>query len=95
MTIDNKYEQYSGRKSAKNVVFPKILYTNISRNWKRRNYLKILKDCKSLVAFYPKGYSDYNRLLVTFKTEYETGLRESLGKLDRSSYLWKSDDTIF
>lgn len=50
--------------------------------------------CKSLVAFFPRGYSGYARLLVTFKTKYETGLKESLEKLDRSSYLWKFNDTI-
>lgn len=79
---------------------PRISFMDVGRmlgiTWAtaRRHYLKILKDCKSLVAFYPKGYGGYDRLLVTFKTEYETGLRESLGKLDRSSYLWKFDDTI-
>ena len=60
----------------------------------RRHYLRILEDCKSVVGFYPRGYKGYARLFITFKTKYEIGLKESLEKLDRSSYLWKFDDTI-
>ncbi len=60
----------------------------------RRHYLRILEDCKSVTAFYPKGYSGYNRVFITFNTKYELGVKESLEKLDRSSYLWKFDDTL-
>lgn len=60
----------------------------------KRRYEKILKGCKVLAAYFPLGYNGYPRLLVTLKTLYEKGLRESLQKLDRSSYLWKFNDTI-
>lgn len=79
---------------------PRVSFVDVGRilgvTWAtaRRHYMKIIEDCKSLVAFYPRGYGGYARLLVTFKTKYETGLKESLEKLDRSSYLWKFDDTI-
>ncbi len=60
----------------------------------KRHYDKIVNECKSFTAFFPKGYDNYESLLVTFKTKYEIGMKESLEKVDRSSYLWKFDDMI-
>ena len=44
--------------------------------------------------FFPKGYKGYERLLLTFRTEYEVGLYDALKKLDRTSFLWKVQDFI-
>ena len=60
----------------------------------RRHFRKILPDCKVLSAFFPEGYDGYSRLLAVFKTKYEVGLLKSLEKLDRSSYIWKCNDSI-
>lgn len=60
----------------------------------RRHFMKILKDCKVLTAFFPNGYGGYSRLLAIFKTKYEIGLMNSLKKLDRSSYIWKLNDYV-
>lgn len=55
---------------------------------------KIVKDCKVFVGFYPLGYKAYNHFLVTFTSDYETGIREWLQQLDRTSFLFKVDDLI-
>jgi len=60
----------------------------------KRHFQKIIKDCKPMIAFFPRGYRGYSKALLTFKTKYEVGVKEALEKLDRSSYLWKFDDTI-
>ncbi len=60
----------------------------------RSTYQKILRDCKILMSFLPLGSSGYQHQLVTFKTKYEIGVREALKSLDRSTYLYKFDDTI-
>jgi hypothetical protein len=84
---------------------PSISYTHAIRESKRNgsglaretikaHFEKILKDCKLRANFFPKGYRGYERLLLTFRTEYETGLYDALKKLDRTSFLWKVQDFI-
>ena len=65
-------------------------------SWKTVQYRfkKMLTQCKTLSCFFPFGYSGYNKLFVTFRTKYEVGLVKALRKLDRTTYLWKSRDTI-
>lgn len=55
---------------------------------------KIMRSCKVRVQFFPRGYDNYFKTFLTFKTDYEVGLREELQKLDRTSYLWKCSDLI-
>ena len=57
-------------------------------------YYEILKDCEIWMPFFPNGYSNYTQYVLTFRTEYENGILEELKKLDRSSYLYKADDTL-
>lgn len=58
------------------------------------HWLKIFPDLKIWLAFFPEGYRSYYQALLTFNTAYEIGLREELQKLDRTSYLYKFNDTI-
>ena len=67
---------------------------NVSWTTIKNRYKKILKSCKIWIGFFPKGYEGYNQTFLTFKTPYEVGLREELQKLDRTSYLYKFEDTI-
>jgi hypothetical protein len=60
----------------------------------KRHYEKIIEDCKVLISFFPRGYNGYDRILLTFGTKYEIELKRALERLDRSSYLWKYDNTI-
>lgn len=60
----------------------------------KNHYDTILKDCKVSMTLLPEGYYRYSSSLMTFKTQFETGLRKELEELDRSSYLWKCGDTI-
>lgn len=60
----------------------------------RDHYYSIVKDCKIHLSLFPRGYYDYSQLLLTFKTKYETGLRNELQKLDRTSYLFRCKDLI-
>lgn len=60
----------------------------------KRHFEKILKSCKPMIAFFPRGYRGYSKVFLTLQTEYEVGLREALEKLDRSSYLKKVDNTL-
>ena len=55
---------------------------------------KIVKNCKTWVLFLPKGYDNYHQAYLMFKTEYETNLREELQKLDRTTIIYKFEDTI-
>lgn len=60
----------------------------------KERFQKIVKDCKVFMGFFPLGYSTYDPLLITFTTDYETGIKKWLQGLDRSSWLFKVDDTI-
>jgi hypothetical protein len=54
----------------------------------------ILKICHIWIPFFPNGYTKYANYIVTLKTDYETGLVKELKRLDRSSYVYKTNDTI-
>ena len=56
--------------------------------------LKIQKDCIIWMPFFPKGYKNYRQSIITFKTEYQVGIKKELEKLDRSSYIYKIGDTL-
>jgi len=67
---------------------------DISWHTVKDHYEKVLQDCKVWISFFPEGYRSYQQSYVFFKTEYEVGLREELGKLDRSTFIYKFEDKI-
>lgn len=60
----------------------------------RECYLKILKQCKTLVGFFPNSFEGYQYSLLTFRTEFEIGLEKALSRLDRTIYLYKYNGLI-
>ena len=67
---------------------------NISYRTVLNKYNEILKDCKMWIPFFPNGYKNYTKFVLTLKTDYEVGLLKELKKLDRSSYVHKTNDTL-
>ena len=67
---------------------------NVSTQTVMNRFRKIMKDCKPWVAFFPKGLMNYFHLFLTFKTEYEIGIKKELKKLDRTSFIYKYEDTM-
>ena len=67
---------------------------NVSWYIVRDHFEKIIKDCKIWILFLPKGYDNYQQAHILFKTEYEANFREELQKLDRTSIIYKFNDTI-
>lgn len=57
-------------------------------------YHRILEDCIIWIPFFPLGYKNYTQFSLSFKTDYEVGFVEELRKIDRSSYIYKIDDTL-
>ena len=62
-------------------------------NTVRLHFNKVLRDCKVWVNFFPLGYDSYQKALLTFKTKYEENLKSELEKIDRTSFLYKFNDT--
>ena len=60
----------------------------------REYFLKVLKQSKVLTNFFPLGAEAYSPLLVTFKTDFEIGIVKGLKTLNRTTYLYKADNTI-
>ncbi|MBU6998237.1 MAG: hypothetical protein HXS42_11310 [Theionarchaea archaeon] len=60
----------------------------------KNHYEKILEDCRIWISFFPRGRMSYYHLFFTFSTSYELGIREELTKLDRTSYLFKYENTL-
>lgn len=60
----------------------------------KNRFNKISTQCKIFSCFFPLGYYGYHQIFLTFKTKYEAGLINSLKKLDRTTYLWKFNDTV-
>lgn len=67
---------------------------NFSWKYIKERFDKIMCQCKCLCYYLPLGYSGYHYIFLTFKTKYETGLKKSLARLDRSSYLQRFNETI-
>ena len=67
---------------------------NVSYRTVLNKYNEILKDCIMWIPFFPNGYKNYIKYVLTLKTDYEVGLLRELKKLDRSSYVYKADDTL-
>jgi len=60
----------------------------------RDYYIEILNQCKVITTFFPLGREAYSPLLVTFKTLYENGIVNGLKTLNRTTYLYKTDNTL-
>ncbi|MGD2249172.1 MAG: hypothetical protein PVF58_12270 [Candidatus Methanofastidiosia archaeon] len=60
----------------------------------REYLLDILKQCKVITNFFPLGNEAYSPLIVTFKTDYETGIVKGLKTLNRTTYLYKAENTL-
>lgn len=67
---------------------------NISWKTVSKRFQRLLSQCKIVTSFFPNSVFGYNYLVVTFNTKYEVGLVRELQKLDRSSYVYKIEDTI-
>ena len=78
-----------------NVSLPKVA-GKLDVSWKtvKERFYRLLDDCKVWTEFYPKGKSAYSPTFLSFKTDYEISLRDQLQKLDRTSILFKVDETI-
>jgi hypothetical protein len=57
-------------------------------------FKNILADCQIWLPFFPNGYKQYVPYVLTLNTEYEIGILKELEKLDRSSYVYKVNDTL-
>lgn len=66
----------------------------VTWNTVRFHFNRVLRDCKVWVNFFPLGYGSYPKALLTFKTKYEENLKTELEKIDRTSFLYKFNETI-
>ena len=66
----------------------------VSRVRAREYFLEVLKQCKIITNFFPLGIERYSPSLITFKTDYETGIAKGLKTLNRTTYLYKANNTI-
>ena len=78
-----------------NISFPKVA-GKLDVTWKtvKKRFYEILKECKVWTEFFPRGKSAYSQVFLTFKTDFEVGLRDELQKLNRTSILYKVGNTI-
>lgn len=60
----------------------------------REYFLDVLKQCKIMTNFFPLGADAYSPLLVTLKTDYEAGIVRGLRTLNRTTYLYKAENTL-
>jgi hypothetical protein len=79
---------------------PRVSFVDVGKkleiSWQtvKNHYLKIIKDCRVWQSFFPKGLSNYYHLYSTFETDYEVGLRNELKNIDRTTYLFKFENTV-
>ena len=61
---------------------------NLSWTAVQTHFKKISKDCDIWLSFYPKGFKEYHKAILVFKTDYARDLVLELEKIDRSSFLF-------
>lgn len=69
-------------------------YRNVTWQTIRNRFNKVIRDCKTWISFFPQGLYTYYHTFLSFKTEYEIGVYNELRKLDRTSYIYKFEDTL-
>ena len=93
--LDWHWKTYYCMKSPRQITFREA-GEKMGLSWVRvREYfLEVLEQCKVITTFFPLGAEAYSPLLVTFKTGYETGLVKGLKTLNRTTYLYKAENTL-
>jgi hypothetical protein len=97
--FEEHWKTYYCMKQPRNITFreaAKKLGKDLGVTWVMvwEYFTDILKQCKIINTFFPLGAEAYSPLLVTFKTDYETGIVKGLKTLNRTTYLYKAEDTI-
>jgi hypothetical protein len=67
---------------------------NLSWETMKKYYHDILKQCKVHCCFFPLEKNGYSKQFVTFETEYEVSLLATLKELNRTTYIYKTGETI-
>jgi hypothetical protein len=93
--LDEHWKIYNLMYAPREVSF-KDIGERIDLHWRtvKKRYTEVLEQCKILMGFFPLGNEGYSYHVVTFKTEYEIGLYKALKKLNKTSYIYKTEDTI-
>lgn len=60
----------------------------------REYFLDVLQQSKVMTNFFPLGSEVYSPLLVTFKTNYEIGILKGLKTLNRTTYVYKTNNIL-
>ncbi len=66
----------------------------ISWDSAKKYFYEVLKQCKIHSCFFPLGKEGYGHQIVTFKTEYEMSILRALENLNRTTYMYKTDEII-
>lgn len=60
----------------------------------KKYYLEVLKQCKVHVGFFPQEKDGYSHQLITFRTDYEISIVRALENLDRTTYIYKTQEMV-
>ena len=92
---EEHWNTYRCLKYPRNITFREA-EKKLNINWVsvRQYFLEILKQCKVMTNLFPLGAEAYSPLLITLKTKYEIGIVRGLKTLDRTSYLYKAENTL-
>ncbi|MGD2248923.1 MAG: hypothetical protein PVF58_11005 [Candidatus Methanofastidiosia archaeon] len=92
---EKHWETYYCMKSPRSISFKEAgKKLGVSRVWARKYFLEVLEQCKVMTNFFPLGKETYSPLLVTLKTDYETGIVKGLKTLNRTTFLYKAENTL-
>ena len=80
---------------------PRLLsFRNVSErigmSWKsvKKCYFEVLDQCKVHLGFFPFGKDGYSHHIMTFETKYESSIIKALENLDRTTYIYKTQEMI-
>lgn len=92
---DEHWDIYNALRMPRSLTFRGV-GKKVGLSWQsvKKYFYEVLKQCKVLSCFFPLGKEGYSYQLVTFKTDYEIGLMKALKKLNRTTYVYKTNEIV-
>ena len=60
----------------------------------KKYFYEVLEQSKVLSCFFPRGKNGYSKQIVTFETDYEMGILNALKNVNRTTYIYKTEEMI-
>ncbi|MBU7028704.1 MAG: hypothetical protein HXS48_17345 [Theionarchaea archaeon] len=92
---DEHWDVYKVLRTPRSLTFRDV-GKQIGLSWDsvKKYFYEVLRQCKVHSCFFPLGKNGYSHHVITFETEYEVSILRALKKLNRTTYIYKTQEMI-